>query len=101
MSSEYNKARLSVKKEFEKKYANEIAELKVFRENSNTVKELQERVVFLESENEQLKDWVERLLTYCDMSEEDLKALKDNLSMTKSFAELTSIMSKVSNRFIF
>lgn len=101
MSSEYNKARSSVKKEFEKKYANEIAELKVFRENSNTVKELQERVIFLESENEQLKDWAERLLTYCDMSEEDLKALKDNLSMTESFAELTSIMSKVSNRFIF
>lgn len=94
MSSEYNKARLSVKKEFEKKYANEIQELKVFRENSNTVKELQDRVTSLESENEQLKDWVERLLTYCDMSEEDLKALKDNLSMT-------SIMSKVSNRFIF
>ena len=92
MSKEYEKARVKIKKEFEEKLK-DLDRLKKIEVEYNRLKVENDS---LKQENEQLRDWVERLLEYCDMSEEDLKSLKDNLSVAKSFDSLVSIMKTMS-----
>lgn len=86
MSREYEKIREQVRK----KYAKELeaaADLKdkVEKIESENAK-LRERNDVLEQENAQLKDWVERMQEYCNLSDEDMQLLHDNLQ-AKSLAK--------------
>lgn len=79
------------------KYRGQIRELE--RENKDIKVEkiqLKEQLAELEQEIEGLKSWIERLLEYTELSEEDMKkiVMKDKLS-----AEITSQMASLHRIF--
>lgn len=43
-------------------------------EQNKTISEQKEQIDALSSENQQLKEWIERLLEYTELSKEDIKA---------------------------
>lgn len=95
MSKDYERVRIKVKKEFEARLL-ELDRLKKVEVEYNQLKVENDT---LRQENEQLKDWVERLLEYCNLSEEDMKLLRDDLSTTKSLKSLVDIASSFKSIF--
>ena len=47
----------------------------------------------LESENEQLKEWVERLLKFTEMSKEEVQAVVKGAKAVSTFSQLASAMN--------
>ena len=75
------------------KYRGQIRELEREIKNIKIEKiQLKEQLAELEQEVEGLKSWIERLLEYTELSEEDMKqiVMKDKLS-----AEITSKMASL------
>lgn len=99
MSREYEKIREQVRK----KYAKELeaaADLKdkVEKIESENAK-LRERNDVLEQENAQLKDWVERMQEYCNLSDEDMQLLHDDLHKKSLIQNAISLFSRFSDLY--
>ena len=90
MSKQHEEIRRKVKKEF-KEQLKELDRLKKVEQEYNKMKENYNK---LENENAQLKEWVERLLEYCNLSKEDMELLQTQLTVTKSLDQMSSIMTK-------
>lgn len=79
------------------KYRGQIRELEREIKNIKIEKiQLKEQIAELEQEIEGFKSWIERLLEYTELSEEDMKkiVMKDKLS-----AEITSQMASLNRIF--
>lgn len=79
------------------KYRGQIRELEREIKNVKIEKiQLKEQLSELEQEIDSLKSWIERLLEYTELSEEDMKkiVMKDKLS-----AEITSQMASINRIF--
>lgn len=71
------------------KYRKEINELKTLLKQKNIdIYEAKERASKLEIKCEELQDWVNRLLEYMDMSEEDIKKILQREKDTDEFIKL-------------
>lgn len=57
------------------------------------------KVISLESENEQLRAWVERLLEFTELSKEELKTLCDRANATKTFMDLMGVMQSLTGLY--
>ena len=88
MGREYEKIREQVRK----KYAKELEAAAALKDKVETIEsenaKLRERNDILEQENAQLKEWVERMQEYCNLSDEDMQLLHDELQ-TKSLVQNT------------
>lgn len=72
------------------KYGRQIRELETkLKQKDNDVLELQKQLKEAESKIESLQDWVDRLLDYTNMSEEDMKTI---VQKDKDAAEVMSMM---------
>lgn len=72
------------------KYGRQIRDLETkLRQKDNDILELQSRLKEAESKCESLQDWVNRLLDYTNMSEEDMKTI---VQKDKDTAEVMSMM---------
>lgn len=90
----------AAEKHFEKKrvkYESEIRHLTdIVSEQNKIISKNEQQISALETENTQLKDWVERLLEYTELSKEDIKAvcekdkrLGESLELLKSLKIVT------------
>lgn len=79
------------------KYEREIRRLTdIVSEQNKIISKNEQQISALETENTQLKDWVERLLEYTELSKEDIKAvcekdkrLGESLELLKSLKIVT------------
>lgn len=85
----------AAEKHFEKKriqYEKRIKSLEQQLESAHRdTRHFRSKFEFLERENEELKNWVERLLEYTELSEEDIKAACEK---DKKAAEALSWLNK-------
>ena len=66
-----------------------------------TIKELTNKIIELEALNNQKDEWIERLLTYTELSKEDLQtAIEKDKAMVEAVNGLKMFMS-LSDRFCF
>ena len=66
------------------------------QETINENRELKQTVCDLESENAQLKEWIERLLEYTELDKDDvIKAFQQNKKSAESVNSLVSFFGKV------
>lgn len=91
MSNKNNKTAKDLAFERERaKYGRQIRDLETrLRQKDNDVLELQKQLREAESKIESLQDWVDRLLEYTNMSEEDIKTI---VQKDKDAAEALSMM---------
>jgi hypothetical protein len=83
----FEKVKLSYEKRLRVSQEQATSLSKQLMEANNTIRSL-------ESENTQLKDWIERLLQYTELSKEDIqKACQNDIDKNKSRAMAYSIMS--------
>ena len=62
-------------------------------QKNNEVLELQKQIKTMELERDQLKDWVERLLEYTEISEDDIKTIvQKDLESAKAISMLTGLL---------
>ena len=61
-------------------------------EQNKTISEQKEMIHKLSSENEQLKDWIERLLEYTELSKEDIK---EACEKDKKVAQAASLLGVI------
>ncbi len=87
----------AAEKHFEKKraqYEKRIKDLNQQLENAHRdTRHFRSRYEFLQRENEELKNWIERLLEYTELSKEDIKAACEK---DKQAAEALSWLSRFS-----
>lgn len=99
MSREYEKIREQVRK----KYAKELKEAAVLKDKVEAIEsenaKLLERNDVLEQENAQLKDWVERMQEYCNLSDEDMQLLHDDLHKEALIQNAISLFSRFSDLY--
>mgnify|MGYP000306637770 CR=1 FL=1 len=92
MPKDFEKAVLPFRKEINRL---ETSVIEITEANKTLTQENQA----LQTQNAQLKDWVNRLLEYTNMSEEDIKAsiAKDKaiVDSAKTFNSLMSIMGRI------
>lgn len=93
--------RIKTKREFEEKTTDiiEKAKLAVLLENENKILKLQ--IAKLEEEICNYKEWNDRLLEYMDLTDDQLKAVKEKLSITKSFDDVAQTMAQAMGCFGF
>lgn len=99
MGKEYEKARLKVKREYEdrlKRLAILESECETLRKDNNCLRLENDT---LSEENAQLKDWVERLLDYCNLSEKDIQALRDKIDLVDSIHNINSTIENITRYF--
>lgn len=91
MGNKYNKSAKDLAWDRERaKYGNQIQKLKTeLRQKDVHIRELSEQIGELESKCESLQDWVNRLLDYTNMSEEDMKTI---IQKDKDSAEAIHMM---------
>lgn len=82
----------AAEKHFMKK---ETAYRKEIRELSDQNKKLIQKANELESENERLNDWVERLLKYTELSPEQLKEHIQDIKKMAKMSEMTDVLKLV------
>lgn len=93
----------AAEKHFEKKriqYEKCIKELEQQVKNAHKdIYYFRSKFEFLERENEELKNWVERLLEYTELSKEDIraacekdKAMAESLSWLKKFSTISNLI---------
>ena len=74
----------------EEVYRKKISALeKEVAEKSKLLADVEEKVQNLESENEQMKDWVDRLLKYTELSQADIKKVCEK---DKAIASLLEVL---------
>lgn len=66
----------------------------IVSEKAGLLKEAEERISVLETENSQMKDWIERLLQYTELSKEDVKKACEK---DKAIAGLLDLFGIVKN----
>ena len=88
----------AAEKHFEKKrvkYEREIRRLTgIVSEQNKIISKNKQQISALETENAQLKDWVERLLEYTELSKEDIKAVCEK---DKRLGESLKLFEKLKN----
>lgn len=81
------------------KYGKRIKELEAkLKEQNCEIRELRNQVSEAEAKCESLQNWIDRLLEYTEMSEEDMKTIiqkdKDSAEITKRMNGLLGIMGR-------
>lgn len=93
----------SAKKHFEKERLKLVDQIKAHQSFEHELLEennrLQERVHSLEREKAELKDWVNRLLEYTELSKEDIKKVCDGDKKLINFASYLNKMFKIVDRY--
>ena len=83
--------------EKEKQYQNQIKSLNEYiKKNSINKNNYEEQVHNLQSENEQLKAWIGRLLQYTELSKDDIKQACEK---DKKIAEMLGLLNMFSGAF--
>lgn len=91
----YNEIKESIRNELSKSYKHRIENLQSYAEKlrlvaKNAEKErdrYREQLLKAQDENAQLKDWVERLCDYCNLSDNDRQLLLEGIKQEKQKAE--------------
>lgn len=79
------------------KFRHEIGALNhTIKERDATIRDLNDQIAKLESETARQQDWINRLLEYMDLPEEDFKKL---LEAQKSHQELQELLQPFSRMF--
>ena len=77
------------------KYRARIKDLenKLIQKNTENT-ELQKQIKTIELERELLKDWIDRLLEYTELSEEDMRRIiQKDIDSAKAFSMLTGLLN--------
>lgn len=79
--------------EREQRFNREVSYLKTLnKEYFEKIKLLEDQIITLQNENNQLKEWIERLLNYTELSKEDIKKIceadKEKASSMNAIASL-------------
>lgn len=82
------------------KYRKQIRELDLLnRQKILEISDIKEELAKEKAKNEELQEWIERLLEYTEMSNEDFKMLLDAEKVKKETNELISEFFGIGGRF--
>ena len=91
----YNEVKESIRNELSKSYKHRIENLQSYVEKLRLVAKnaeeerdrYREQLLKAQDENVQLKDWIERLCDYCNLSDNDRQLLLEEIKQAKQKAE--------------
>lgn len=84
---------------FKKQHKELLVELDRLKKVERDYIELKSKVDAIESENAMLKEHVERMLEYCNMSEEELELVKSDIRLKGFMKEMNSIFNDLGGVF--
>lgn len=68
---------------------------RVIKQKDSSIRELKLAVMTADEKNDELRSWVDRLLEYCDLNEDELKSIiehdKNMANISSNLGSLTSI----------
>lgn len=88
----FDKERIKFRKEI-----NRLTE--TINRNDDYIVTLQRTIKSRDSEIEQLKDWINRMLEYCNMSKEDLQKIISNAEKESDVLEKLGVFTKYLGKF--
>lgn len=78
------------------KFRQEIRNLtKENKDKEETLNNLLQENKKLENKIEEQKDWIERLLDYCNLSEDEFKRMKDINDVSNQLSDINNVIGKV------
>lgn len=86
---------------FKKKHKELLAELDRLKKIEIDYINLKSKVDAIESENLMLKEHVERMLEYCNMSEDELEVVKSDIELKCFMKEMSKCLKHFDNSGVF